>query len=119
MSEKENTAVLMNERRKREAAVKLGRQQVKYLEVERELVTAHRKIQQLLVLSHNLERRLGEIEAEKQEQEDPEVEEARRKTVVKLWRLEVGATERQRRLERMKRETEELLGLVKEYERLI
>ena len=119
MSSKENTAVSMSERRRREAAVKLGRQEIHHMELERELETAQRKIQQLLGLSQNLERRLGEIEAEKQEQEDPEVEVVRRQTVVKLWRLQVRAMERQRMLERMKKETEELLGLVKEYEQKI
>ena len=105
--------------RRREAAVKLGRKQIQYMKVERELETAHRKIQQLLGLSQNLEDRLGKIEAEKQEQEDPEVEEVRRQTVVKLWRLQVRVMERQRKLERMKKETEELLGLVMEYEQKI
>ena len=109
----------MSERRRREAAVKLGRQEIQYMKVERELETAHRKIQQLLGLSQNLESRLGEIEAEKQEQEDPEVEAVRRQTVVKLWRLQVRVMERQRKLERMKKETEELLELMKEYEQKI
>ena len=119
MSNKENSLVSMSERWRREAAVKLGRQEIHHMELERELETAQRKIQQLLGLSQNLERRLGEIEAEKQEQEDPEVEVVRRQTVVKLWRLQVRAMERQRMLERMKKETEELLGLVKEYEQKI
>ena len=120
MAEKENTTVLSSERRRREAAVKLGRQQIQYMGMERELDSAHRKIQQLLELSQTLDRRLGEIEKEKQEEEeDPKLEAARRKTVGKLWRLQVRGMERQRRLERMKQETVELLGAVKDYEGLI
>ena len=107
-----------SERRRREAIVKFGRQQIKIMEKERELRTNQGKIQQLLGMSHDLECRLEEIERRKQEErEDPGEEAARRQTVVKLWKLQVRLMERQRQLERMKRETEGQLDLVKANER--
>lgn len=70
-------------------------------------------------LSQGLERRLGDIEAEKPEQEDPELEVARRQTVMKVWTLQVRAMERQRQLERVKKETEEKLVGVMEIQAVI
>ena len=48
MSSKDNTAVAVSERR-RKAAVDLGRQQIRYMELERELERARGKIQHLQV----------------------------------------------------------------------
>ena len=115
MSDGDNST---SERRRREAVVKFGRQQIKMMEKERELETAKWKIQQFLGKNHDLESRLEEMERRNQEEQlDSGKEAARRQTVVKLWRLQVRLMERQRQLMRLERETEELLGLVKEIER--
>ena len=107
-----------SERRRREAVVQFGRQQIQLMEQERELGTAQWKINQLLARSQDLESRLEELDRGKQkEQLDPGKEAARRQTVVKVWKLQVKAMERQRQLQRMKRETEDLLELVKATER--
>ena len=90
------------ERRRREEAVKVGRQEVLAMELERQLERRQRMIQELLRRNQGLERLLGEIEKEKQEeQQEALLEAARRRTVVKVWRLQVKMMERQRMLEKL------------------
>ena len=106
MSHPENDSQVTTdiERRRREAAVKVGRQQVFLMEQERKLVSMDRKIQELLGRNNGLGSLLEEIEKENQEekQEDAVVEVARRQKVVKLWRLQAKMMERERKLEKTK-----------------
>ena len=90
------------ERRRREAAVKVGRQQVFFMEEERKLESEERKIQTLLRRNHELGSLLKEIEKENgEEHQEAGVEVARRQKVVKLWRLQVKLMERERKLEKL------------------
>ena len=102
MSDPDTESQVTIERRRREQAVAVGRQQVFALELERRWESRQRKIQELLRRNQGLERLLGEIEKEKQEEQPGAMEEAaRRQAVVKLWRLQVKMMERQRGLEKL------------------
>ena len=104
MSQPGNSQVTTGiERRRREAAVKIGRQQVLLMEKERKLESRDRKIQELLGRNHGLGSLLEKMEKENQEeQQEAGVEVARRKKVVKLWRLQAKMMEQERILEKIK-----------------
>ena len=104
MSQPGNSQVTTGiERRRREAAVKIGRQQVLLMEKERKLESRDRKIQELLGRNNGLGSLLEEIEKEnEEEQHEAGLEVARRKKVAKLWRLQAKVMEREGRLERKK-----------------
>ena len=108
------------ERKRREVAVKVGRLQISTMESERQMEYKKRKIQELLRRNQGLERLLGEIEKEKQEEQPGAVEEAaRRQTVVKLWRLQVKMIERHRGLEKLMGLALERKGLAQEREDIL
>ena len=110
-----DTLATIIERRRREEAVAVGRQQVLAMELERRWESRQRKIQELLRRNQGVERLLGEIEKEKQEEQPGAMEEAaRRQTVVKLWRLQVKMMERQRSLEKLMDLARERGGLLQE-----
>ena len=91
------------ERRRREAAVKVGRLQVLIMVKERKMDSYERKIQDLLQRNHGLGSLLEEIEKEnEEEQHEAGLEVDRRKKVAKLWRLQAKVMEREGRLERQK-----------------
>ena len=103
MSQPENDSqvAIGAERRRREAAVRIGRQHVLLMENERKLDSYQRKIQELLRRNHGLGSLLAEIEKENEEQQqEAEMEVARRQKVVKLWRLQAKMMKRERRLEK-------------------
>ena len=98
------------ERRRREVAVRLGRQQLLYLEAERKLEQGVRKIKEVLGTNQKMNDILEKIEREKQEElEDSELEKVRRKAVVKEWKLQVKVMERERQLEQMGIEFENMM----------
>ena len=104
MSHPENDSQVTRgiEIRRREAAVKVGRQQVRLMEKERKLESEERRIKELLRRNHGLKSLLEEIEKENEEElQEARVEVARRQKVVKLWRMQAKVTERERRLEKL------------------
>ena len=115
-----DTLATIIERRRREEAVAVGRQQVLAMELERRWESRQRKIQELQRRNQGLERLLGEIEKEKQEEQPGAMEEAaRRQTVVKVWRLQVKMMERQRGLEKLMGLALERKGLAQEREDIL
>ena len=104
MSQPENDSqvAIGAERRRREAAVRIGRQHVLLMENERKLDSYKRKIQELLGRNHGLGSLLAEIEKENEEQQqESRMEVARRQKVVKLLRLQAKMMEQERRLEKL------------------
>ena len=102
MSDPDTDTLVTTIERRREGAAAVGRQLVLAMELERRWESRLRKIKELLRRNQGLERLLGEIEREKQEEQPGAMEEAaRRQAVVKLWRLQVKMMERQRGLEKL------------------
>ena len=116
MSDPKNGSQVTFERRRREEAVKVGQMQVLMMEAERKLESKERKIQQLLRRNQGLESLLEEIEKENQEeQKEAELEAARRRKVVKLWKMQAKMMGRQRELEKLLVYTLELGSAVQEH----
>ena len=105
---------------RREEVVRLGKLQLQMMERRRQLEQTERRIEERLRRSLELERLLGDLEREKEaEQEDAGSEIVRRKAVMKLWRLQVKVMERRRGLERMLGEVRQLHVREEEREKLV
>ena len=116
MSDPQNGSQVTFERRRREEAVKVGQMQVLMMEAERKLESKERKIQQLLRRNQGLESLLEEIEKENQEeQKEAELEAARRRKVVKLWKMQAKMMGRRRELEKLQVYCLELGSAVQEH----
>ena len=109
---------LMDERENMEAAVKHGKLHLRIMKMVREIEKMERKVQVLLDENQEVEKLLGVIEKETEEDQDQreEVERRRRETVVKLWKVQLRVMERQRLLENMLRSCQENLAFWTETE---
>ena len=104
---------LMDERENMEAAVKHGKLHLRIMKMVREMEKMESQVQVLLDENQKVEKLLGVIEKETEEDQDQgggEVERRRRETVVKLWKVQLRVMERQRLLENLLRCCQENLS---------
>merc|ERR1719391_884780 len=104
---------LMDERENLEAAVQHGKLHLRIMKMVREIEKMERKVRVLLDENQKVEKLLGVIEKETEEDQDQgggEVERRRRETVVKLWKVQLRVMERQRLLENLLRCCQENLS---------